>query len=64
MTITISQVVYNIELSCGADQLCGNVQSGIEDAIHAMTRVFSQNSVSSGWGILLVDAFKAFNSLN
>ena len=64
MTGTTSQVIYNVELSCDVDQLCGSVLSGIEDAIHAMTSVFSQNAVSSGWYIRIVDAFNAFNSLN
>ena len=54
----------NVELSCGADQLCGGVRSGIEGAIHAMTGLFSQHAVSLGWGVLLVDASNAFNSLN
>ena len=54
----------DVELSCGADQLCGGVRSGIEGAIHAMTGLFSQHAVSSGWGVLLVDASNAFNSLN
>ena len=54
----------DVELSCGADQLCGGVRSGIEGAIRAMTGLFSQHAVSSGWGVLLVDASNAFNSLN
>ena len=54
----------DVELSCGADQLCGSVRSGIEGAVHAMTSLFSRHAVFSGWGVLLVNASNAFNSLN
>ena len=54
----------DIESLCGADQLCGGVKSGIEGAIHAMNEMYSQNCTSDDWGILLVDASNAFNSLN
>ena len=39
----------DVESSCGADQLYGGVRSGIEDAIHAMTSLFSKHAISSGW---------------
>ena len=54
----------DVKLACGSDQLCGGVRSGIEGAIHVMAGLFLQHGVSSGWGVLLVDASNAFNSLN
>ena len=54
----------DVKLACGSDQLCGGVRSGIEGAIHAMTSLFLQHGATSGWGVLLVDASNAFNTLN
>ena len=54
----------DIESLCGIDQLCGGVKCGIEGAIHALNDLYSQNSTSPDWGVLLVDALNAFNSLN
>jgi len=54
----------DVELSCCSDQLCNSVKSDIEGAIHAMTSLFLQYGSASGWGVLLVDASNAFNSLN
>jgi len=41
------------------------LQVGIEGAIHPMNELFTthQDDVN-GWGVLLVDAANAFNSLN
>ena len=42
-------------------QLCGGLQGGVEAAIHAVRRIFNDNSPEA---ILLVDAENAFNALN
>uniref|UniRef100_A0A1X7TFK6 Reverse transcriptase domain-containing protein n=1 Tax=Amphimedon queenslandica TaxID=400682 RepID=A0A1X7TFK6_AMPQE len=45
---------------CGSSQLCAGVQCSIEEAIHSARDMFS----SHDWGLLMVDAKNAFNSLN
>ena len=52
-------------LVCGSDQLCAGLQVGIEGAIHGTMEMFSTHQdQDSGWGVLLVDAANAFNSLD
>ena len=40
-----------------------HLQAGVEGAIHAMRELCQENR-GTGWGLLLVDAKNAFNSLN
>ena len=47
------------------DQLCGELRSGFQGAVHAMNDLFTQhNDYVPGWGAMLVDATNAFNSWN
>ena len=50
---------------CGSDQLCAGRECDVEGPIHAMNELFDTNqSNSSGWGMLLIDASNAFNLFN
>eukprot|EP00957_Ditylum_brightwellii_P199900 15239000-Ditylum_brightwellii.AAC.1 len=53
-----------VEAACGADQLCSGVQARIEERIHAMGLLWEEFGEEEGWGILLMDAWNAFNKLN
>jgi hypothetical protein len=53
----------DVEEICNSAQLCSGVQAGIEGAVHSMGDLFTANA-SKGWGMLLVDASNAFNSIN
>ena len=68
----IGKMVYtaihpDLEVQFGTDQLCAKNRCTIEGAVHAMCGLFAEYQSHSGWGywgILLVDATNAFNSLN
>ena len=53
----------DLEGVCGVAQLCSGLRAGIEGAIHAVWELFDLHSDDS-WGVLLVDARNAFNSVN
>ncbi len=53
----------DVEDACNAEPLCSGVKAALEGAIHAMSDTFKEKS-SCGWGLLLVDAENAFNSVN
>jgi len=52
----------DLEEVCGISQLCSGLQAGMEGAIHVVRELFDQHS-GDGWGVLLVDARNAFNSV-
>jgi hypothetical protein len=49
---------------CGIDQLCAELEGGIEGGIHAIDELWKQLAMEEEWGFLLVDASNAFNELN
>ena len=53
----------DLEDVCGIAQLCSGLWAGMEGAIHAVRELFDLHS-DDGWGVLLVDARNAFNSVN
>ena len=50
----------NIRLATGMVQLCAGQKSGCESAVHAMRTLFNGDAE----GVLLLDAFNAFNLIN
>ena len=52
-----------LEEACPTDELACGLKAGAEGAIHALSDVFDDNK-EDGCGMLLMDASKAFKSLN
>ena len=51
----------DVEVECGADQLCSGAKTGIEAAVHARKDTFELDETET---ILLVDASNAFNAVS
>ena len=47
----------------GIKQMCAGAKAGIEAAIHAVNEIFDGHKANE-WGVLLIDASNALNSLN
>ena len=59
----VTRARADLEEVCGIDQLCSGLRSGLEESIHAVHELFDEH-YNLGWGLLLVDATNAFNSVN
>ena len=58
-------LLFDLEVSCGVDQLSAGVNRGIEGVIHVVNELYmAHHNLPTGWGFLLVDAKNVFNSLN
>ena len=44
------------EEACGTDQLCGELEAGIERGVHAVWLLWQQQAQEEDWGFLLADA--------
>ena len=49
----------DVEIECGADQLCSGAKAGIKAAVHAVKDTFELDETEA---ILMVDASNAFNA--
>ena len=54
---------FDAEEVCGVTQLCAKTRAGIKGAVDALSELFEENW-EDGWGLLIMDAANAFNSLN
>ena len=61
--VMISITGDDVQAECLADQICSGLKSGIERSIHAFRNLFN-DLAQDGWGLLLMDAMNAFNSLS
>ena len=49
---------------CGINQLCANMEVGIEGEIHVITELWQQMKEEEDWGFLLIDGSNAFHEMN
>ena len=50
--------------ACGAEQLCGSLDAGIEVGIYAVRILWQHNHQEEEWGSLLIDTRNTFNEEN
>jgi hypothetical protein len=50
--------------TCGIDQLCAGLKSGIKGGIHVMNHMWELHNMEEEWGFLLIDASNVFNEQN
>ena len=54
---------WEAQFACVAEQLACGMQSRVEGAVYAMSSLYDDHS-ADGWGFLMMNATKAFNSVN
>ena len=52
----------DVKIACNSDQLCSGIKAGIEAAVHSVRQIYNKKSIE-GFGLLLMDADNAFNSV-
>ncbi len=52
---------YYVQSVCGTSQLGAGLQCGIEGAIHVVSNLWNAND---DYGLVMIDATNAFNSIN
>ena len=50
--------------ACKDNQICTGFNTGIDGAVQRVQAIWDANSPTEDWGLLLVDAKKAFNEIN
>jgi len=53
----------NVQSECLANQICSGLKLEIEGFIHSFRNLFN-DLAQDGWGLLLMDASNAFNSIS
>ena len=55
----LSVAIGEVQEACGIDQLCGELQAGIEGGVHARHSMWETHKMGEEWGFLLIDARNA-----
>ena len=57
-------MVQEAKEACVTDQLCGDIEAGIGEGIHATTLLNQHHAQEDDWGFPLIDARNEFNEDN